>query len=113
MAGNLEVVKKHAANGVRFIDENNVYIDETVVIGSGTVIEPNVVLRGETVIGQNATIGFCSELTNAKIADNVTIRHSVICDSEVGAGTNAGAVCVYPAELLCRAERQSRRFCGN
>lgn len=90
MAGNLEVVKKHAANGVSFIDENNVYIDETVVIGSGTVIEPNVVLRGETVIGQNATIGFCSELTNAKIADNVTIRHSVICDSEVGAGTNVG-----------------------
>lgn len=85
-----EIIKKHKENGVVFIDENNVYIDESVKIGEGTVVEPNVYLRGETVIGKNAYIGFCSDITSSKIADGVTIKHSVICESEIAEGTTVG-----------------------
>lgn len=83
-------LKKYKENGVTFVDEKNVYIDDAVEIGSGTVIEPNVCLKGNTVIGENVTVGFCSEITNSKIADNVSIKHSVILDSSIDDGTTVG-----------------------
>lgn len=85
-----EIIEKHKANGVSFVDEANAYIDEMVAIGSGTVIEPNVQIKGNTVIGKNCVIGFGSQLTNATIADGANIMHSVITDSEVGEETNVG-----------------------
>jgi len=85
-----EIIKKHKDNGVVFIDENTSYIDESVIIGEGTVIEPNVYLRANTVIGKNVTIGFCSDISNSKIADGASVKHSVIVDSEVGEGTTVG-----------------------
>ena len=83
-------IQKFKDNGVIFIDERAVWIDDTVKIGKGTVIEPNVYLKGDTVIGENAIIGFCTEIVNSKIGDNVDIKHSVITDSEIGEGTTVG-----------------------
>ena len=60
-------IKKFKDNGVVFVDEKSVWIEDGVVIGKGTVIEPNVYLKGETVIGENVTIGFCTEIVNSKI----------------------------------------------
>ena len=85
-----EIIEKYKSNGVKFIDEKSVYIDESVEIGKGTLIEPNVMLRGNTVIGENVIIGFCSDITNSKINDGVTIKHSVIVDSEIGKDTTVG-----------------------
>ena len=87
---NKDIILKHKENGVVFIDENTVYIDESVKIGSKTVIEPNVMLRGNTVIGENVTIGFCSDITNSEIGDDVKIKHSVIIDSVIGEKTTVG-----------------------
>ena len=87
---NREIIEKYKSTGVIFIDENSVYIDESVEIGNGTLIEPNVMLRGNTVIGENVTIGFCSDITNSIINDGVTIKHSVIVDSEIGKDTTVG-----------------------
>ncbi len=86
----MEIIEQHKQNGVSFVDESNAYIDETVRIGSGTVIEPNVCLKGKTEIGENCVIGFGSQLTDAKIADGVKINHSVITESYVDSGTNVG-----------------------
>lgn len=83
-------IQKFKDNGVVFVDERAVWIDDTVKIGKGTVIEPNVYLKGDTVIGENAIIGFCTEIVNSKIGDNVDIKHSVITDSEIGEGTTVG-----------------------
>lgn len=85
-----EIINKHKAVGVVFQDENNVYIDEAVVIGEGTVIEPNVRISGNTVIGRNVLVGFCSDILNCEIGDNVTVKHSVLTDSKIGAGTSIG-----------------------
>ena len=76
--------------GVTFIDAKSVWIEDSVVIGEGCVIEPNVYLRGDTVIGNNVTVGFCTQIVNSKIADNVTIKHSHITDSTIGEGTTVG-----------------------
>ena len=83
-------LNKYKENGVTFVDENTVYVDATVEIGSGSIIEPSVCLKGNTVIGKNVTVGFCSEITNSKIGDSVNIKHSVIMDSSIDEGTTVG-----------------------
>lgn len=85
-----DIIKKHKENGVVFIDENTAYIEDEVIIGKGSVIEPNVYLRGKTVIGENVTIGFCSDISNSEIKDGASVKHSVICDSVVGEETTVG-----------------------
>lgn len=85
-----EKTEKLKAKGVTFLDENSAYIEDSVEIGKGTVIEPNVYLKGKTVIGENCVIGFGTEMTDALLADNVTVRHSVITKSSVKSGTTIG-----------------------
>lgn len=87
------VIKNLKKKGVVFKDESNAYIDETVTIGEGTVIEPNVRITGNTVIGKNVTVGFCSDITDCVIADNVSIKHSVLTESKIGEGTTVGPFC--------------------
>ncbi|NLB24641.1 MAG: UDP-N-acetylglucosamine diphosphorylase, partial [Clostridiales bacterium] len=43
--------------GVIITDIKNAYIDPLAKIGEGTVIEPNVLIQGNTVIGRNCIIG--------------------------------------------------------
>lgn len=86
----MDVINKLKQSGVIFQDENNAYIEETVVIGENTIIEPNVRISGNTVIGKNAVIGFCSDISNCEIGDEVHIKHSVLTDSKIGAGTTVG-----------------------
>ena len=86
----METIKKHISNGVIFIDEKTAYIDEKAVIGKGTVIEPCVYIKGECVIGENCLIGFSTEISDSKIGDNVTIKHSYITESEIDDGTTVG-----------------------
>lgn len=83
-------LKKYKENGVTFIDEKTAYIDDGVKIGEGTVIEPNVCIKGNTVIGKNATIGFCSEISDSVIGNNVSVRHSVITKSSIDDETTVG-----------------------
>ena len=85
-----EIIEKHKKNGVLFMDEESTFIDADVTIGAGTTIAPNVHLVGKTVIGQNVSVGFNTEIENSVIGDGVKIRQSVILDSEIGAGTTVG-----------------------
>lgn len=64
-------------NGVIIIDPNSTYIEETVVVGAGSVIYPNVFIRGKTAIGP-----FCV------IEPNVFINEAIIQDGvQIKAGT--------------------------
>ena len=86
----LEINIRHLENGVDFVDINAAYIDETVKIGAGTVIGPCVTLEGNTVIGENCSIGQNTRIKDSVIAGNVEIQCSVITESEVGEGTKVG-----------------------
>lgn len=52
--------------GVIIIDPTNTYIEDSVIVGSGTVIYPGVFIRGKTAVGP-----FCVIEPNAFISDSV------------------------------------------
>ena len=85
-----KIAEKHIEAGVDIFDIDNVYIEEDVRIGEGTVIGPCVRLEGSTVIGKNCKIEQNSRIVNATIGDDVSIDNSVILDSSVGSNTSVG-----------------------
>lgn len=86
----LEIAIKHLEKGVDFVDINTAYIDEEVVIGSGTLIGPCVTIEGGTVIGENCKILQNSRIKDSIIEDEVEIQSSVVLESKVGRKTKVG-----------------------
>jgi bifunctional UDP-N-acetylglucosamine pyrophosphorylase / glucosamine-1-phosphate N-acetyltransferase len=77
--------------GVSFIDPKSVYISEQASIGNDTVIYPNVIIEGDTIIGDGCTIRSGTRISNSRIGRGVEIRDNcVITDSEVGDGCKIG-----------------------
>jgi bifunctional UDP-N-acetylglucosamine pyrophosphorylase/glucosamine-1-phosphate N-acetyltransferase len=77
--------------GVTLTDPETTYIDEDVVIGPDTVIEPGVSLRGRTRIGSGCRLEPHSTITDSVIGDGVLLRQScIITNCELGAGASAG-----------------------
>ncbi len=72
------VNEQHMLNGVTLIDPAATYIEESVQIGTDTIIYPNTHLRGETVIGANCLIGASSVIVDSRIGNNCHIEASVI-----------------------------------
>lgn len=85
-----EIVDKLKSQGVLFIDEDTVYIGEDVIIGSGSKIYPNVILEGNTQIGENCIIGMSTHIENTKIGDKSEVQMSVVRESEIGSNTTVG-----------------------
>ncbi|AGA59740.1 UDP-N-acetylglucosamine diphosphorylase/glucosamine-1-phosphate N-acetyltransferase [Thermobacillus composti KWC4] len=76
--------RRHMEAGVTIIDPAATYIEADVAIGADTVIYPGTVLRGRTVIGEDCVIGPQADITDSVVGRGVTIRHSVLLESEVG-----------------------------
>lgn len=74
----------HMRNGVTLVNPENTYIDIDVKIGQDTIIEPGVMLRGNTVIGDDCVISSGSEIANSVIGERVHVRNSSIFESKVG-----------------------------
>ena len=78
-------------DGVTLTDPEATYIDEDVVIGPDTVIEPGVSLHGRTRLGSGCRVGPYSTIIDSNLADGVTVRQScVITNSEIGEGVTIG-----------------------
>lgn len=69
------------AAGVTIIDPASTYVDDEVQVGMDTIIWPQTVLRGKTVIGKNCEIGPWTHIKNTKIKDQVSIKASFVEDS--------------------------------
>lgn len=80
----------HMNNGVTLINPEDTYIDVNIKIGADTIIEPGVLLKGKTVIGDNCHIGAHAELHDTVLHDNVTVTSSYLEDSEMEDGSNIG-----------------------
>ena len=76
--------------GVEFVDLKMAYIDEGVKIGKGTVIYPCVVLEGDVEIGENCVIGQNTRIKDSHIGSGTSINSSVILESKVGNETSVG-----------------------
>lgn len=77
------LIQKHMENGVIFLRPDSTYVGTDVEIGSDTVIYPNCLLKGKTVIGKHCEIGPSADLRNVIVADSVEIKHSTLVDSSV------------------------------
>ncbi|MBE31702.1 MAG: hypothetical protein CMP17_01885 [Rickettsiales bacterium] len=81
---NIPQVNELISKGIKVIDPQTTYIDQSVKItGKGTVIHPNTFLKGNTEIKEKCEIGPNSFLNNAKIDENVKITFSHIEDSHI------------------------------
>ncbi|SJZ58634.1 bifunctional UDP-N-acetylglucosamine pyrophosphorylase / Glucosamine-1-phosphate N-acetyltransferase [Pilibacter termitis] len=101
--------KYHMVQGVTLVDPASTYIQYGVKIGSDTIIEPNVHIKGKTVIGSDVVIGANSEIVDSTIEDNVKIRSSVIEESIVRTGADVGPM----AHLRPLAEIGENAHVGN
>ena len=86
--------RKRAAlmdSGVTIEMPETVRVDPDVTVGADTVLEPGVQLLGKTRIGANCTIRTGSILTDAVLADGVTVKpYSVISASQLDEGAQVG-----------------------
>lgn len=76
--------------GVTIIDPENTYIGTDVQIGRDTVLHPGTTLAGETIIGADCVIGPNTEIKSSRIADETSIRQSVVHASDVGSRVAIG-----------------------
>lgn len=75
--------EKHMRNGVTLINPEDTYIDINVKIGADTIVEPGVLLKGNTVIGEDCFIGAHSEIHDSILHDRVKVTSSFIEGSEM------------------------------
>jgi bifunctional UDP-N-acetylglucosamine pyrophosphorylase/glucosamine-1-phosphate N-acetyltransferase len=80
----------HMANGVTMRDPSTVYLDWSVELGADVTLEPNVILRGSTTVGDGSVIGAGSQLLDATIGRGASVWASVIESSTVEDGATVG-----------------------
>ncbi len=85
------VEKLMIESGVTFVDPKAAYISCRSKIGRDTVINPNVTIEGESVIGEGCVIRQGTRIVNSTIGNGVEIRDNCfITDSTVGDNCTVG-----------------------
>ncbi|MDR0690917.1 MAG: bifunctional UDP-N-acetylglucosamine diphosphorylase/glucosamine-1-phosphate N-acetyltransferase GlmU [Streptococcaceae bacterium] len=99
----------HMMNSVTLLDPASTYIEADVEIGSDTIIEGNVNLKGQTKIGSNVFIGSDSEIVDSILEDDTRVIRSVIEGSVLRKGADAGPF----AHLRPKSELGKNAHVGN
>lgn len=89
-AMNKRTLERLMTDGVTIIDPKNTYVDSSAVIGQDTTIYPGTVIEGEVKIGKDCIIGPNSRIVESSIGNSVEVQYSVIVESAVGDGTHVG-----------------------
>ena len=85
------IATRHARSGVTVRDLDRVDIDASVTIGVDAVLEPGVVLRGDTRVGERARVDVGCVLTDVKVAAGAYLKpYTVASESEIGEGAHTG-----------------------
>lgn len=77
-------------DGVTVVDPESTWVDVTVTIGRDAVVHPNCLLRGDTTIGERATIGPGADLTDTTVEDGAHVRYTVAVGASVGPDAQVG-----------------------
>ena len=75
---------------IKFINKDSCYIDNSVKIGEGSIIYPNVVIEGDSVIGDNCIIGPGCFIKNSNIGSNSSVYCSHVFDSVIDHNVDVG-----------------------
>lgn len=88
--------------GVTFIDPERTYVGGSVTVGRDTVIYPDVVLEGETRIGDGCLIRSGTRVSDSKIGHGVEIRDNCVIDrAEIAGGCKIGPMAhLRPGAIL-------------
>lgn len=85
------VVNKLMEAGVVVIDPSVTYVDDSAVVGEGTVLYPNTYIEGNTTIGRGCVIDPNVKIVNSRLGDGVKVLMStLIIESRVGDGVTIG-----------------------
>jgi bifunctional UDP-N-acetylglucosamine pyrophosphorylase/glucosamine-1-phosphate N-acetyltransferase len=76
--------------GVTLVDPATTYVEDGVIVGTGTVVQPNSVVSGRTQIGRDCTIGPNTIIRDSRIADGCRIVASVVEDAVLEEGVTVG-----------------------
>lgn len=76
--------------GVTMHDPATAFVDAEVVLAADVTLEPNVILRGRTRVGEGSTIGAGSQLLDTVIGPRCSVWASVLEHSEVEEGATIG-----------------------
>jgi bifunctional UDP-N-acetylglucosamine pyrophosphorylase/glucosamine-1-phosphate N-acetyltransferase len=85
-----ELNQRHMRAGVTMGDPSTAYIEPTVELAADVVLEPNVILRGSTRVGEGSLIRAGSQLFDAVIGRDCVVWASIIESSELEDGVSVG-----------------------
>ena len=81
-------------SGVTILDPGTTYVEDTVTIGTDTVIYPHVVIEGPSVIGSDCVVGAGCHVTRATLGDHVLLKpYCILTDSVVEEEAVLGPFC--------------------
>jgi bifunctional UDP-N-acetylglucosamine pyrophosphorylase/glucosamine-1-phosphate N-acetyltransferase len=78
-----EINEAHMRAGVTMRDPSTVYVDPTVELATDVTLEPNVILRGATRVGEGTVIGAGSHLVDSVVGERCHVWASVVESSTV------------------------------
>ena len=85
-----EINAGHMRAGVTMRDPSTVYVDATVELARDVTLEPNVILRGRTRVGEGSVIGAGSHIVDSTIGAGCEVWASVVESSEILDGARVG-----------------------
>ncbi len=86
----MRICERHMLAGVTISDPATTWIDDTVRIGTDSLVLPGTLIQGNTVIGRNAVIGPHSVIVDSTIGDGCRVTMSMVEKARMDAGSNIG-----------------------
>jgi bifunctional UDP-N-acetylglucosamine pyrophosphorylase/glucosamine-1-phosphate N-acetyltransferase len=80
----------HMVAGVTMRDPSTVYLDAEVRLASDVIVEPNVILRGRTSVGEGTVIGAGSQIVDSTIGTDCVVWASIVESSTIEDGARVG-----------------------
>jgi bifunctional UDP-N-acetylglucosamine pyrophosphorylase/glucosamine-1-phosphate N-acetyltransferase len=86
----VRINEAHMRAGVTMRDPSTVYVDHGVKIATDVILDPGVILKGATMIGEGSVIGPDTTIIDSSIGRDCSVRRSVVEGSVVEDGASIG-----------------------
>jgi bifunctional UDP-N-acetylglucosamine pyrophosphorylase/glucosamine-1-phosphate N-acetyltransferase len=87
---NRRIVRHWQRAGVTMLDPATVWLDVDVQLARDVTIEPNTQLRGHTTVGEGATVGPDTTLTDVVVGEGAKVIRTHGSDAEIGPNASVG-----------------------
>jgi bifunctional UDP-N-acetylglucosamine pyrophosphorylase / glucosamine-1-phosphate N-acetyltransferase len=86
----VRINEAHMRAGVTMRDPSTVYLDWSVRLATDVLLEPGVILKGATSVGEDSVIGPSATIIDSSIGRECSVRRSVVEGSTVEDGSSIG-----------------------